>query len=40
MSGLLDLPTLKDFAPWMNHSNPPDAIDYARPREGYFMSTT
>ena len=24
----------------MNHSNPPDAIDYYRPRETFYMSTT
>lgn len=24
----------------MNHSNPPDAIDYERPREVFYMSTT
>lgn len=37
---LLDVPARWDFAPWMNHSNPPDAINYERPREGFYMSTT
>ena len=37
--GLIDQPTLWEPSPWVN-SNPPDAIDYRRPREGFFMSTT
>jgi len=36
--GLIDQP--QEWAPWMNHSNPPDAIDYYRPRETFYMSTT
>ena len=36
--GLLDQPTRWDPSPWKN-SNPPDAIDYERPREGFYMST-
>jgi len=40
MGGLIDLPTTTDYMPWMNNSNPPDAIDYTRPREGFTMSTT
>lgn len=39
MSGLLDVPARWDPSPWKN-SNPPDAIDYERPREGFYMSTT
>lgn len=38
MSGLIDQP--QEWAPWMNHSNSPDAINYTRPGEGAFMSTT
>jgi hypothetical protein len=37
--GLLDVPARWDPSPWKN-SNPPDAIDYERPREGFYMSTT
>lgn len=40
MSGLLDVPARWEAAPWMNNSNPPDAINYERPREGFYMSTT
>lgn len=40
MAGLLDVPARWEAASWMNHSNPPDAIDYERPREGFYMSTT
>lgn len=39
MGGLLDVPARWDPSPWKN-SNPPDAIDYERPREGFYMSTT
>jgi len=39
MGGLLDVPARWDPSPWKN-SNPPDAINYERPREGFYMSTT
>ena len=35
----MDINQPQEWAPWMNHSNPPDSIDYKRPREGFYMST-